>query len=250
LIENNKHWQQLVERGFFDEEKAKLSLMINPQFISRLNPVGFPEVFKADTPTLATIKKYRGNEIQFTTVLVLVHELRDCFNFKNNLTDQQCFFIANTLIEDWHHLTLADIKLCFKNGVKGLYGPLFQNIDITTIYEWIGKYFEERTVFVHQKRQEEQKAIYDEEINERAAARFNRIRKSIESEKPQHKETKQSYKTIEGYFTSQGKDGKKEAEDLYKSWSLEFEQHSNKLNMPFELFCNYRISQFLNEVNK
>jgi len=67
----------------------------------------------------------------------------ECFNLDKNLTDGQLIMFADELLED-ESLTVEDI-ICFCNGIRrGLYGKVYNRIDLGILTEMWGQYAYER----------------------------------------------------------------------------------------------------------
>jgi len=66
-----------------------------------------------------------------------------CFNLDKNLTGQQLIAFAEEILDD-ESLTVEDI-ICFCNGVRwGLYGKVYNRIDLSIITEMWQQYAEQR----------------------------------------------------------------------------------------------------------
>lgn len=227
-----------------------LSTEINTTRLKKLSVTNFKTLSQTKTPTLTNIKIYQGEPVAKSVLHELIWGMRDMFNFRNNLNDAQCELLADLILTDFYHFTIADIKLCFAKAIKGDYGQVFQNIDIMTIFSWFNTYLTDRTEYNFKERQIALNELYKQEKDERANKRFNQIYEAIFSNRPKSETTRKVYTTLETWFNDQNKNGKEEAAALYRQWSKEYEDNQVLIELPFEGFCNYRIAQFLNEKNK
>jgi hypothetical protein len=172
-VKTNSRWQSLITSGNFDENKAALSLKTGRNDIGLINPKSFADTLKGETPTLATIKKYQGESVYRAAIVHLVYWVKDNFNFGKNITNLQAETFADLLFDDFPSFTLADVKLCFKEGVKGTYGEIYQNIDPSTLFSWVKAYFDKKDEYLTveiQKAQEEAKEevkLTPEEVSEK-----------------------------------------------------------------------------------
>lgn len=65
------------------------------------------------------------------------------FNTGQNMNQDQIAQLTEIILEDYYYLKIDDLKLCFKNAMKGRYGQVFR-IDGPVILSWLEKYQEER----------------------------------------------------------------------------------------------------------
>jgi len=60
------------------------------------------------------------------------------------MTNRQIGMLAGTIFSEYYYLTIADFKVCFRNGILGYYGKLFDRFDIMIVLDWIETYLQER----------------------------------------------------------------------------------------------------------
>src|SRR5690606_5954609 len=87
---------------------------------------------------LATSK---GHVLQYVDTELAI--LSNLVSVGGNLNDSQVQFIAEELVNDYPYETIADFKICFRNGAKGVYGEIFR-LDGIVINGWMKKYLEEK----------------------------------------------------------------------------------------------------------
>jgi hypothetical protein len=78
---------------------------------------------------------------------LLTHIVTDTvlfFNVGKTMTQLQIAQTVQLIVEDFDYLALEDLKVCFKNAKKGLYGKLYDRIDGAVIIQWIETYEKER----------------------------------------------------------------------------------------------------------
>lgn len=136
-------WGALIESGKFEEEKALLTIGISNRMES-INPKNEIEVLESETPTLATLNKYR--KFQLTKILVssLIASLVEFLNIGKTMNNVQIGITAELIIETYPMLTVADLKLFFKKIMKGEYGELYDRLDGQSILICLKKYFDDR----------------------------------------------------------------------------------------------------------
>lgn len=74
----------------------------------------------------------------------MIYKLDRFLNLKNPMSEDQIVFTAQTLSKDFYFLTISEVILVFKNAKSGVYGPLYERLDSTTIGSWFRSYSEER----------------------------------------------------------------------------------------------------------
>lgn len=65
------------------------------------------------------------------------------FNTGQNMNQDQIVNLTEIILEDYYYMKLDDLKLCFKNAMKGKYGQTYR-MDASVILGWLEKYTEER----------------------------------------------------------------------------------------------------------
>ena len=248
MISNRPEWQALINADKFELEKARLSTKITETDIRDISVKNFECLTQTETPTLATVKKYNGGLVTRAVLLLLLDQLTAQFNFKNNLTDEQKETIAELILDDYYHFSIADIKLMFKMGIRGEFGQTFQNLDPSTVYGWCGEYLDRRSAYIFTQRQKKQKEEYKKEEGQINLRMIKTILADLDA-KRQAKAAiattkKAMFKTLDTYFKFLGKDPATESEKLKNQWEQEY-RSGTAGDIPFELYVNFKISEFL-----
>lgn len=85
-------------------------------------------------------------ESRNTLVEIFVHVI---WASGNNMDKDEQMLLINHMIEevkrDYYHLTLEEVRICFKKGLKGDYGQVF-GINVKTFYNWLDAYVTETKV--------------------------------------------------------------------------------------------------------
>jgi len=145
------------------------------------------------SPSLAKINKVLGNQEVVKAIAKMIINTTEFLNIPK-LTDIQIKMTAEFIYEDYNGLNIADINLCFKNGMKGKYGKLFNRIDGQIILMWLSEYTGERAEFAENRSYQRHIALTGHEKDrqyegyvdklEREVKRFNKPeRKHISHEK-------------------------------------------------------------------
>ena len=65
-------------------------------------------------------------------------------NLKRPLGEEQIDEIAEEVVAVLHHLTMADIYLIIRRGMRGYYGELYESLSMAKVLSWFFDYFDER----------------------------------------------------------------------------------------------------------
>lgn len=93
------------------------------------------------------------------------------FNTGQNMNQDQIVNLTEIILEDYCWLKLDDLKLCFKNAMKGRYGQIYR-MDPSIILGWIEKYTEERL-------NEADNASYENHISTKGESRSETLTQMI-----------------------------------------------------------------------
>ena len=104
----------------------------------------FPEIFRANLPTISAIKKQYGYDFIQAYIEGWIVNLREFINVGKKMTDMQCNETAMLIVDEYFNLTIADINLIFKNAKLGKYGAMYDRLDGQMILSWFEKHFYER----------------------------------------------------------------------------------------------------------
>ncbi len=78
----------------------------------------------------------------------------------NSIQIEMC---AQMILEKMWMYSLEDVQIALDNGSCGFYGPIFNKLDPSVVFEWLGKYEQERNRAIAEKRKREveQHNIYE-----------------------------------------------------------------------------------------
>jgi hypothetical protein len=113
------------------------------EFYRALPATSIREVFKSQVPSLALCRKEFGEMHAKAILVMIITDVALLFNTGQNLNQTQIANLTEIILEDYYYLKVDDFKLCFKNAMKGLYGPVYR-MDVSIILSWIEKYAQER----------------------------------------------------------------------------------------------------------
>lgn len=85
--------------------------------------------------------------------------LADLMSVGGNLNTAQVPFIASQLVEIYPTESIADFKICFRNGAMGSYGQI-QRLDGITIRGWMEQYLDEKYQVMEDNLMKEKDDLY------------------------------------------------------------------------------------------
>lgn len=127
-------------------EKNQLAvLQTSPkQYLQALRPKSVDDVFASSEPALGMIAKELGENQARAVVVIMISEIVDFFNSSNTMNDSQVATTTDLIIEEYPYFKIDDLKLCFRNAMKGRYGEIYNRLDGSVIMNWLKQYNQER----------------------------------------------------------------------------------------------------------
>lgn len=255
VIEANG-WGALVEAGKFEELKATLSLeATKTDFLNMPTHRSITDVFSKPTATLATVKKYRG-EVKLQAVVE--HLLKSAAKFVNvgkGMNEWQIAETARMIASEYYYLTVADLKVCFRNGISGKYGQLFDRLDGQIVLNWLITYDAERTQFAemestkHMKAKAEgEKATYAPEWVKQWLANWEAKRKSVFNDASSNDAKGLKFWNLQAFLQHIGKDSESDKTEIWQLLETNYE-HA-KIEIDFDAYAIYQSNVMLVKINK
>ena len=136
-----------------------------------MRPKSVDDVFTSSEPALAMVARELGENHARAIVVILLSEVVGFFNASNTMNDAQVAMTTDLIIEEYPYFKIDDLKLAFRNGMKGRYGEIYNRLDGSVIMRWLKQYNQERCAKAdiasfneHKDRIEEEKTglFYDE----------------------------------------------------------------------------------------
>jgi len=78
-------------------------------------------------------------------------------NIDKNMNADQINFSAEHFVQHHWKYSLEDVQLCLDRGVAGIYGTIYNRLDLSILNEWVSKFEQERDTHITAMRTEEQK---------------------------------------------------------------------------------------------
>jgi hypothetical protein len=84
-------------------------------------------------------------------------------NIDKNMNADQINFAAEHFVQHHWKYSLEDIQLCLDRGAAGMYGTIYNRLDLSILNEWILKFEQERDTHIEAVRIQEQQSnnIYE-----------------------------------------------------------------------------------------
>lgn len=109
-----------------------------------LRPRSVDDVFKSAEPALGMVASELGENHARAIVVILLSELVGFFNASNTMNDSQVAITTDLIIEEYPYFKVDDLKLVFRNAMKGRYGDIYNRLDGSVIMGWLRQYNKER----------------------------------------------------------------------------------------------------------
>ena len=95
-------------------------------------------------PSLYKVKRIKGKKFAFAHIRMWIVYLQGMLNVKNKLSEAMIDDAAETILSNYGHLTLADIKNVFTDAKNGVYGEFYESLSIHKLTTWFFDYSEKR----------------------------------------------------------------------------------------------------------
>jgi hypothetical protein len=105
---------------------------------------------------IAVLRKLDRNEIKMK-IAMLISRCCAMINIDKNMNADQINFAAEHFVQHHWKYSLEDIQLCLDRGVAGIYGTIYNRLDLSILNEWVNKFEQERDTHITAMRTEEQK---------------------------------------------------------------------------------------------
>ena len=94
--------------------------------------------------SIVRIAKQEGENKVNAFLTYVVADLIKSFNLGKTMDESQIEFLVETIRTDYYYLKLPELKLCFNNCKKGMYGTIYDRIDTSVVVSWIEMFLKER----------------------------------------------------------------------------------------------------------
>lgn len=112
--------------------------------MQELRPKSVDDVFASSEPALGMVVRNLGETHARAIVVILLSEVVSFFNASNTMNDSQVAMTTDLIIEEYPYFKIDDLKLAFRNAMKGRYGEIYNRLDGSVIMQWLKQYNHER----------------------------------------------------------------------------------------------------------
>lgn len=109
-------------------------------YYAELRPEKISDARPDNAPNLAQIQKENGFANALAVLTLAIHEVKEWFNVKNNITHDQEAMTAEMILDApvFYDLTLGNIKACFRERMMG--EKLYDRLDGSIIIGWLREF--------------------------------------------------------------------------------------------------------------
>lgn len=238
-MQTQERWTSLQASNKFEVTKAQSSLLALPSNLHRVRPAKMEQAMSSVFPTLATVRKYHDESVALGSICEIIAESAALISVGKGIQSHQITFLARDILREYYYLTIAEIRFCMEQGVRGEYGQIYDRMDASVVAEWFVKYTANRTVV-------------GEEIDLRRigeeTARWRKEASENQNLKPMPESVKQSIENLSNSFLVNGeakkgiKAGEFEPDDLVIEM-IKSEWENGGKEYTFEQFKALRVAQ-------
>jgi hypothetical protein len=103
---------------------------------------------------IAVLRKIDRNETKMK-IAMLISRCCAMINIDKNMNADQINFAAEHFVQHHWKYSLEDIQLCLDRGTAGMYGTIYNRLDLSILNEWILKFEQERDAHIDALRTQE-----------------------------------------------------------------------------------------------
>lgn len=131
--------------------------LLNKDFaqVNSLAPRTVKEAIAKGQP-IEMVSRVAGIEIVYAQVEFDLIKALSLLNLNLNVKEQQYPFIVRELVDMFSNESIEDFQLCFKKGITGAYGTIY-NVDLSVLARWMGEYLDEKYQVIETMQPEESK---------------------------------------------------------------------------------------------
>ena len=189
---------------------------------------------------IATLRKVDREETKFK-ISMLIARCCAMLNIEKNMNNEQIKFAAEHFVQHHWKYSLEDIQLCLDRGVAGMYGTIYNRLDLSILNEWLLKFEQERDMHITATREKETQAnnIYEMFQHPQVMQVMNDVYDKMPHKEAPAQEVKREVNAFEQQLLTEY--------DALPEWSENkwFKIYNNK---PYQ-FTEYRKERYMEEIN-
>lgn len=221
---------------------TRQSLPASPtKHYQQLSPATYTDVFKSATPALSVVKKEAGAQAAAAYVTVMLADIEQFYNVKQNLSEVQLRMLAEMIIKNFYFFRVADLKLFAEKFKLGLYGKIYDRIDGGVIMDALAQYADERMNEAEAYSQKESSKF--KSAGEQAATNIlQAITERWKDARPE-KKPKPVFQSVVQYCQYYGLDEKELGRKLAQAVSEDYDRAA--IDMDYDEYTQYWMNQWL-----
>jgi hypothetical protein len=191
---------------------------------------------------ISLLRKIDRNETKLK-IAMLISRCCAMLNIEKNMNAEQINFAAEHIVQEKWIYSLEDIQFCLDRGAAGMYGTIYNRLDLSIINEWISKYEQERQSHITAMKTEERQSnnIYEMFQNPQVIEAIQQTADKLKIEEAPAREVKRSEVSAFEQKLMAEYDG-------LPQWNNDMRFRVYK-NTPYQ-FNEYRKERYMEEINK
>ena len=105
------------------------------------------EAQQTGSPSISNLVKAFDMAFVQAYIAAWIVNVNNFLNLRFSMNDQQVEETARLVINNYYHLTIADVYLVMNNAKMGFYGKFYERIDGSMVLLWFRTYFDERCAY-------------------------------------------------------------------------------------------------------
>lgn len=110
---------------------------------------------RSGIPSIRLMQNQYGREQMVDFLVVQINRLQKLLNIENVMDIETAIFAAESILDEFGLLNIADLRLVFTRAIRGQYGQFYNRVTIPQMMDWFRKYFEERCTICAQASENE-----------------------------------------------------------------------------------------------
>jgi hypothetical protein len=191
---------------------------------------------------IATLRKVDREETKFK-ISMLIARCCAMLNIEKNMNNEQIKFAAEHFVQHHWKYSLEDIQLCLDRGVAGIYGTIYNRLDLSILNEWLLKFEQERDMHITATREKETQTnnIYEMFQHPQVLEAIQQTADKLKIEEAPAQEVKRIAPTAFEQLLMK-------EYDALPQWNNDMRFRVYK-NTPYQ-FNEYRKERYIEEINK
>jgi hypothetical protein len=191
---------------------------------------------------IATLRKVDREETKFK-ISMLIARCCAMLNIEKNMNNEQIKFAAEHFVQHHWKYSLEDIQLCLDRGVAGIYGTIYNRLDLSILNEWLLKFEQERDMHITATREKETQTnnIYEMFQHPQVLEAIQQTADKLKIEEAPAQEVKRIAPTAFEQLLMK-------EYDALPQWNNDMRFRVYK-NTPYQ-FNEYRKERYMEEINK